>query len=220
MIRFFPTQREKLLLRRYDMKIGKVWLSALAVSVVLVCFALSAANAQEVPDLRNWESTWFSITAKPSGWEIEGGVISSPSGSAKGFLKLGELTAYSLEAFFYGPISDELVLVATGSCDYVAGSDWDFICELYLDGVGLPSFNARIDTFIRIQGKQNTKTVPISLKSATLKSSGGFIEGYVEEDLPDTLTVGGLTITGTLLNMTTFCKSTKNQGTPPYADCP
>jgi hypothetical protein len=204
------------------MKIGKVWSNALAVSVVLVCFALSTANAQEVPNLSRWENTWFSVTAKASGWQIEGEpqIISTSSGSANGFLKLGELTAYSLEAFFYGPISDELVLVATGSCDYVAGSDWDFICELYLDGVGLPSFNARIDTFIRIQGKQNTKTVPISLKSGTLKSSGGFIEGYVEEDLPDTLTVGGLTLTGKWLDLTTYCKSAKNQGTPPYADCP
>ena len=193
------------------MKIGKVWLSTLMVSVVVICFSLSTARAQ---DLSRWENTWFSVTAKASGWEIEGGVISSSSGSANGFLKLGELTAYSLEAFFYGPISDELVLVATGSCDYVAGSDWDFICELYLDGVGLPSFNARIDTFIRIQGKQNTKTVPISLKSATLKSSGGFIEGYVEEDLPDTLTVGGLTLSGKWLNMTTFCKGS-NLSAPP-----
>ena len=192
------------------MKIGKVWLNGLAVSVVLVCFGLSTAHAQ---DLSRWANTWFSVTAKASGWEIEGGVISSSSGSAKGFLKLGELTGYSLEAIFYGPnLSEELVLLATGSCDYVRGSDWDFICELYLDG--LSPFDARIDTFIRIQGKQNTKTVPISLKSATLKSSGGFIEGYVDEEFPDTLTAAGLTLTGKWLILTTFCKG-DNQTTPP-----
>ena len=72
------------------MKIGKVWLNALAVSVVVVCFGLSTAHAQD-PDLSRWENTWFSMTAKASGWQIEGEpqIISTSSGSAKGFLKLG-----------------------------------------------------------------------------------------------------------------------------------
>ena len=205
------------------MKIGKVWLSTLMVSGFLVCFALSTTHAEEYPELDRWANQWFSITASASGWEIEGGstTISILKGSMKGYLKLESLAADggSLEAFLYGPnLNEELVLLATGSCDYVRGSDWDFICKLYQGGIS--PFDAEFDTFIRITGKQNTKTVPISLKSATLKSSGGILVGHVDEEFPDTLTVGGITLSGKWLDLTTFCKSTKNQGTPPYADCP
>ena len=198
------------------MKIGKVWSNALAVSVVLVCFGLNTAHAQGVPDLSRWENTWFSITASASGWEIEGGstTILTSRGSTKGFLKLGALDdTGSLEAGLYGTnLSETWVLLADGSCDYVAGNDWDFICELYQDGIS--PFNAGFQTFIRITGKQNTKTAPPSLKSATLKSSGGVLGGFVDEEFPETLTVGGITLTGKWLNMTTFCKG-NNLTTPP-----
>jgi hypothetical protein len=200
------------------MKIGKVWLNVLMVSVVLVCFGLSTVHAQEYPDLSRWKYQWFSITASASGWEIEkeSTTILTSKESTKAFLKLGALDTDSLEAFLWGPNLDETwVLVATGSCDYVRGNDLDFICELYGDGTGdgTSSFNAAFQTFIRITGKLDTKTQ--LLKSATLKSSGGVLAGYVNEESPDTLTVGGITFTGKWLNMTTFCKGSSNLSTPP-----
>jgi len=87
----------------------------------------------------------------------------------------------------------------------------DSICELYQDGI--PPFDAEIDTFIRITGKLDTKTAPPPLKSATLKSSGGALIGHVDEEFPETLTLGGFTLTGKWLNLSTFCKEGNN--TPP-----
>jgi len=195
------------------MKAGKVWLKALAVLVVLVWFGLGTAHAQ--PDLSRWENQWFSIAVKLSGWEIEGEppTILTSKGGTKGFLGLGALNADSLEAYLYGPdLSGNWVLLATGSCDYLAGSDWDFICELYQDGIS--PFDAEIHTFIRITGKPDTKAAPPPpLKSATLKSSGGALIGHVDEVFPETLTLGGFTLTGKWLNLTTFCKEGNN--TPP-----
>lgn len=207
------------------MKIGKVWLNALAVSVVLVCFALSAANALEVPDLTNWENTWFSITAKPSGWQIEGEppVISTSSGSAKGYLNIWKFVndgddTYLEVDIWETDLEDQWVRFATAAhCDYVGGAtDQDFICNLngVIQPEEHPNIEATLGTFIRITGKPNTKTPPPIWKSATLKSSGGFVGGYLDEEFPDTLSVGGITITGTLLNMTTFCKGSK-LSTPP-----
>lgn len=188
------------------MKTGKIWLNALAVSVVLVCFGLSTAHAQ--PDLSRWENQWFSIATKLSGWEIEGAAttILTSKGGTKGFLGLGAINVDSLEAYLYAPdLSGNWVLLTTGSCDYVAGNDLDFICELYQDGIS--PFDAGVHTFIRITGKLDTKVAPPSpLKSATLKSSGGLLIGHVDEEFPDTLTVGGITLTGKWLNLTTFCK--------------
>jgi len=192
------------------MKTEKIWLNALAVSVVLICFGLSTAHAQ--PDLSRWENQWFSIAASLKGWEIEGGTttILTSSGGTKGFFGLGALNAGSLEANLW---NDTWVLLATGSCDYVAGSDLDFTCELYQDGI-LP-FDARIDTFIRITGKLDTKVAPPQpLKSATLKSSGGLLIGHVDEVFPDTLSLGGFTLAGKWLNLTAFCKG-DNLTTPP-----
>jgi len=199
------------------MKIGKMWLTVLMVSVVLVCFGLSTGHAQ---DLSSWENTWFSITASASGWEIEAGsttISTAPKVSIKGFLNLGDLAGGALEADLWAQnLEGEWKLLATSSCDYVAGSGLDVICEL--NGFFQQPLSGDFDTFIRIQGKLNTKT--FVLKSATLKSSGGLVDGHLDEEFLGTRTVGGVTLSGKWLDLTNYCKSTKNVGTPPYADCP
>jgi hypothetical protein len=204
------------------MRLGKVGLIALMISLILVCFGLSAAHAQAVPDLTNWENTWFSITAKASGWQIEGEppVISTSSGSDKGYLNIWKFVgdeAYLEVDLWLTDLSGNWERFATAHCDYVGGAtDQDFICNL--NGViqpdQQPKIYATFGTFIRITGKPNTKTPPPIWKSATLKSSGGFVEGNLDEDYPNTLTVGGITLTGTWLNVTTFCKG-NNLSTPP-----
>ena len=195
------------------MKKVKVGLGVFLAAVLIGSFFFGTAHAQ--PDLSRWQNQWFSVSGKSSGWEIEGGAttILTSGGSIKGFLELGALTFPSLAAYLYGPdLNGSWELLATGSCEYMAGNEWDFICDLSQGGVS--PFNAGIDAFIRITGKSNTKTVPPSLKSATLKSSGGAFSGNVDPEFPNTLSIGGITLTGKWLDLTTFCKG-KNVTTPP-----
>ena len=191
------------------MKIGKVWLTVLMVSVVVVCFGLSTGHAQ---NLNRWENTWFSITASASGWEIEGSpeTILTSKGSAKGFLNFVELEDKSLAAHLYTQnLSGAWAPFAEGACSYEAGSDLDVICVLA--GELQAPLSGGFDTFIRITGKLDTKTQ--LLKSATLKSSGGIVKGNLDEEYP-TLTIGGVTLTGSLLNPSTYCKGSKLTTSP------
>jgi hypothetical protein len=197
------------------MRFGKIGLIVFMISVVLACFGFGTAYAQ-VPDLSRWNNTWFSITAKASGWEIEEGspTILKLSGSSKAFLSIWNVDAGTFEVDLFQLDLGEWEQFVAARCDYLGGitpnSDLDFICHLY--GDFQPPYDAILETLIRITSKLDSKTQ--TLKSAKLTSSGGFFKGHVDEEFPNTLSAGGITITGTWLNLATFCKG-NNLTTPP-----
>ena len=188
------------------MKMSRTLLGVLMISTFFVCFSLGTAQAQ---NLSNWAGKWFSFTASLSGWEIEGNSVGTAKGGNKGFLEVADVGDVGLTFVLY--VEDDngvWNIFSIPFCEYLGGSDLDFVCRL--SGVE-DTTGAEFETLLRLTGKNDSKT--LLLKSATLKSSGGFFVGNPDEESTD-VTAAGLKLSGSLLSVDKFCKGS-NLTKPP-----
>jgi hypothetical protein len=184
------------------MKSNKVWLFGFVVAIVMICFAISTADAQ---DLSGWVGKWFKINYSAKGYETtgEGSYIPrTENGTDSPYLKI---TAWDttdpsdllLRCSLYDQDYDEevgqiIVDIHFVQIHYLGGTDLDFLCLGFIaDSEGHEQFT------VRITGKASGGI----LKSATFKTLGGFgWEKNQNDSDPRKSWAGGLTITGSLIS--------------------
>ena len=155
------------------MKICKIGLSGLLVLALLVCFTVNGANAQS-PNLSGWVGKWFKLTVKTTGvfFDFENSKLKTGNDNSTNYLYIKELNSPSeliVQVWEQNDGGGWVVFVDDLSVKVIAGTGLDFLCvtTLQMDNPSSPQF---FGFAARVTGRL-TKG---ELKSATLKSLGGF----------------------------------------------
>ncbi len=207
------------------MKNGRVWLSVLATTILVISFGFSLVYAQSVPDLSIWEGKWFKASAVVTGLEfadIGSKYIKPLGGSSPTYLNVlawdSNSRILTCDLYLWNVDVDsgigewELFLPAF-KLTYIAGSDLDFVCWFTRTPPEIPSPpgpGTWLALMFRITGKLDKFN---AISSASLKTQGGFF--WELDDRTTEVAAGGLKITGALANVTTLCKSPRNAALPP-----
>jgi hypothetical protein len=209
------------------MKNGRVWLSVLATTILMMSFGFNTGYAQSVPDLSIWEGKWFKASAVVTGLEFEniGSKYVKPlGGSSPTYLNVRTWASPVLTCDLWlwnvdvdTDIGNWELFLSDFELTYIAGSDLDFVCWFTKtpEIQPAPRPSTWLALMFRITGKLDKFS---AISSASLKTQGGFF--WELDDRTTEVDAGGLKITGTLTNVTTLCKSPRNAALPPCQQNP
>jgi hypothetical protein len=179
------------------MKIRKLWLNGLLVLVLFGFFMVNLAQAQ-LPDLKEWEGKWFKLTVKTTGLFFDGSKLKTGNDNSTNYLyingfnsTLGRLTVQVWEQNDQGGWG---VFVDDLSLKIIAGTDLDFLFVTMFESND-PLEPMFFGFAARITGR---KTQGV-LKSATLKSLGGFSWEQLLDLNPEYF-AAGVSINGSLID--------------------
>jgi len=177
------------------MKIRKLWLSGFLVLVLFGFFMVNMAQAQ-LPNLSMWEGKWFKLTVKTTGVFFDGSKLKTGNDNSTNYLYI---TKFNLPSELIVKVWEQNdqggweVFIDNLSVRIITGTDLDFLFVTTLESND-PSESMFLGFAARITGRL-TKGV---LKSATLKSLGGFSCGQ-ELDISEYF-ASGVSINGSLID--------------------
>ncbi|HSB07232.1 MAG TPA: hypothetical protein VLK23_18795 [Thermodesulfobacteriota bacterium] len=182
------------------MKIRKLWLSGFLVLVLFGFFMVDMAQAQ-LPNLIMWEGKWFKLTVKTTGLFFDGSKLKTGNDNSTNYLRIKEFhppAELTVQVWEQNDQGGWVVFVDNLSLKIIAGTDLDFLFVTTLEINDDPQNPAFFGFAARITGRL-TKEV---LKSATLKSLGGFSWEQILDLNPKEYFAAGVAINGSLIDST------------------
>jgi len=178
------------------MKIRQLWLSGFLVLVLFGFFMANMAHAQ-LPNYGIWEGRWFKLAVKTTGLFFDGSKLKTGNDNSTNYLYIKEYNSPSELIVKVWEQNDQggwVVFVDDLRLKIIGGTNLDFLFVTMLESN--EPLNPQFFGFAaRITGKL-TKEV---LKSATLKSLGGF-SWEQSLDLDPEYFASGISINGSLID--------------------
>jgi hypothetical protein len=180
------------------MKTFKSGWSGFLVVVLLSLFTVNTAHAQ-FPNLSGWAGKWFKLSVKTTGVLFDGSKIQTANDNSTIYLYLKRFNFPSeliVKLWQQNDAGGWEVLVDDLSVRVVGGTDLDFLCVATLE-----MDNSSNSRFFGFAARVTGKLTKGELKSATLKSLGGFSWEQIL-DLEPEYSASGISVNGSLVDPT------------------